>query len=313
MGTRRRIKFLSKRGKSLDDASVKGMGLLAGKGMYASRSPREGFRPLMEESPLTTMLGERPAAEAPTAAPSSRVVILIELACFVMIAFVAGSALLFYGSDSGPQVPALKTLPIPAAPPTLARGNGDSEATGPAALLQQVEPAAAPEDDVGMDTPGASSEAPAASPSPDDLVPTAPQVALAPEPGQDAPASAAAGSGAPAGGRAVAPTSVPAPPPAAFTASPEEIAMLVQRGGELLKTGDIVGARLSYERAARAGSAAAATGVGKTYDPLYLVSAGVRGIQGDPARAAVWYRKAAGAGEAEAEERLRALQFAFPQ
>ena len=87
----------------------------------------------------------------------------------------------------------------------------------------------------------------------------------------------------------------------------------VQRGGELLKTGDIVGARLSYERAARAGSAAAATGVGKTYDPLYLVSAGVRGIQGDPARAAVWYRKAAGAGEAEAEERLRALQFAFPQ
>src|SRR5271170_3558848 len=133
MGTRRRISFLSKRGKSLDDASVKGMGLLAGKGMYASRSPREGFRPLMEESPLTTMLGERPAPEKQSVAPSSRVVILIELACFVMIAFVAGSALLFYGTSSGPSGPAGTT----------------TIATGIAALLQQVEPTAAPGDEDG--------------------------------------------------------------------------------------------------------------------------------------------------------------------
>jgi len=292
MGTRRRISFLSKRGKSLDDASVKGMGLLAGKGMYASRSPREGFRPLMEESPLTTMLGERPAPEKQSAAPSSRVVILIELACFIMIAFVAGSALLFYGTSSGPSGPAGTT----------------TTATGIAALLQQVEPTAAPGDEDGAARARASPEPVVVTPLPPlDAAPSVPQVALAPEPGLEVPADAAGTD------HTVAPTQSPPAPPVAFTASPEEIAMLVQRGAELLKTGDIVGARLSYERAAAEGSGAAATGVGKTFDPLYLVSAGVRGIQGDPAQATTWYRKAAAAGDAEARQRLKALQFAFPE
>ncbi|HUN45731.1 MAG TPA: hypothetical protein VMU85_04390 [Stellaceae bacterium] len=288
MGKRRRITLFSKRGKPPDEVGVRGMGLLAGKGMYASRSPREGVRPLMEESPLTTMLGEHPAAEPPDTAPSSRVVILIELACFVMIAFVAGSALLFYGTTPGTQGPP----------------RHEPEAAGTAALLPQVEPAAAP--DKAGEKP---EEEPAAGGASSKIeLPPPPQVALAPEPRQDVPASSAA-----AGSGAVAP-SAPAPPIAvAVTLPPEEIAMLVERGGELLRTGDIVGARFSYERAAAGGSGDAATGAGKTYDPLYLVSAGVRGIQGDPGRAASWYRKGAAAGNAEAQQRLRALQFAFPQ
>jgi len=288
MGSRR-ITFFSKRGKPLDEVGVKGMGLLAGKGMYASRSPREGFRPLMEESPLTTMLGEHPAPEPPDTAPSSRVVILIELACFIMIAFVAGSALLFYGTTSSTPGPP----------------RHEPEAAGTAALLPQVEPAAAP--DKAGEKPYEEPPAKAASST---IELPSPQVALAPEPRQDVPASSVT-----AGSGAVTP-SAPAPAPpiaAAVTLSPEEIAMLVERGGELLRTGDIVGARFSYERAAAGGSGDAATGAGKTYDPLYLVSAGVRGIQGDPGRAASWYRKGAAAGNAEAQQRLRALQFAFPQ
>jgi len=303
MGIRRRISFLSKRGKSFD-AGVKGMGLIAGKGMYASRSPREGFRPLMEESPLTTMLGEQPAPEMPSASPSSRVVILIEIACFVMIAFVAGSALMFYGVSSGPAGSA------GAPTPTAARDGADGETGGVAVLLQQVEPAAAPGDEEGAATPRGSPEPAVVMPLPPlDSAPVAPQVALAPEPGREIPAGGSATAGA---GPAVAPTPSPPAPPVALSASPEEIAMLVERGAQLLKTGDIVGARLFYERAAAEGSGVAATGVGKTFDPLYLVSAGVRGIQGDPAQATSWYRKAAAAGDIEAQQRLKALQFAFP-
>ncbi len=304
MGIGRRISFLSKRGKSFDDAGVKGMGLIAGKGMYASRSPREGFRPLMEESPLTTMLGAEPAPEAPSASPSSRVVILIEIACFVMIAFVAGSALLFYGVSSGPTGPAEKPTP------TAMRDGADGATGGAAVLLQQVEPAAAPGEDEEPARPRTTSDPVAVTPLPPlDSAPVAPQVALAPEPGREVPAGGAATAGA---GPAVAPTPSPPAPSVALTASPEEIAMLIERGAQLLKTGDIVGARLFYERAAAGGSGAAATGVGKTFDPLYLVSAGVRGIQGDPARATSWYRKAVAAGDTEAQQRLKALQFAFP-
>jgi hypothetical protein len=87
---------------------------------------------------------------------------------------------------------------------------------------------------------------------------------------------------------------------------------LIKRGGELLSTGDIVAARLSYERAA-GGSRAAATGVAKTYDPLFLAQTGVRGLRGDPSRAALWYGKAAAAGDREAQQRLRRLRAQFPQ
>jgi hypothetical protein len=52
--------------------------------------------------------------------------------------------------------------------------------------------------------------------------------------------------------------------------SPREIAGLVARGDQLLATGDIVAARVFYQRAAEHGDAAAATAAGKTFDPLFL-------------------------------------------
>jgi hypothetical protein len=95
-------------------------------------------------------------------------------------------------------------------------------------------------------------------------------------------------------------------PPAA------ELAVLVRRGDEFLTAGDIVSARNFFERAAKSGDAGGALGLGKSYDPLYLRQAGVRGVTGDPTKAATWYRTAATAGNAEAALRLKRLQAAYP-
>jgi hypothetical protein len=110
--------------------------------------------------------------------------------------------------------------------------------------------------------------------------------------------------------------SEPAPPkekpiiaaaPAPAPLAPAEIEELVSRGGQLLATGDIAAARVFFERAAEQGNAAAATAAGKTYDPLYLEEAHVRGIRGDPVAAAKWYRRASAAGDKEADLRMQKL------
>jgi len=100
---------------------------------------------------------------------------------------------------------------------------------------------------------------------------------------------------------------VQATPPRAATADPTLVAALLRRGDALVGVGDISAARLVYTRAAAAGSAVAATALGRTYDPAYLTSIGVRGIAGDPAIAAEWYRRAIALGDAEAGGWLRQL------
>ncbi len=135
-------------------------------------------------------------------------------------------------------------------------------------------------------------------------------------------ATAAGAAGAPpmkqtAAPPAPQPAPAPAPAPAPEIASlplPADVTeALIERGDELLRTGDIVAARLAYERAAAGGNRNAETGVAKTYDPLFLAQRGVRGLRGDPARAALWYGRAAAAGEREAQERLKRLRAQFPQ
>jgi TPR repeat protein len=134
------------------------------------------------------------------------------------------------------------------------------------------------------------------------------------EPGQR-PASVAA-STVPAGSP-TAPEAAPAapldqpPPPLvapADNASAAMIGLLVQRGDASLVEGDIVAARLLFERAAAMGSAAAATAVGATYDIDFLLRAGARGVRADPAAAAAWYRKAAALGDPEARARLARIE-----
>jgi hypothetical protein len=90
--------------------------------------------------------------------------------------------------------------------------------------------------------------------------------------------------------------------------SPAEVTTLLTRGDQFLRTGDIASARLFYERAAEAGIGAAALRLGATFDPRFLSRAGVVGVQGDPAQAAGWYRRARDLGEAAAGERLNLLE-----
>jgi hypothetical protein len=81
---------------------------------------------------------------------------------------------------------------------------------------------------------------------------------------------------------------------------------LLDRGNQLLETGDIHAARLFYERAANE-NAAAALRAGLTYDPGFLMQIGARGIVPDPAIAATWYRRASALGDASAEMLLEQL------
>lgn len=117
---------------------------------------------------------------------------------------------------------------------------------------------------------------------------------------------------APRNSIAAAPTrspraSLPEEPTSSAPASPADADAFARRGDQLLQTGDVVGARLCYERAAAGGMAAAATRVGKTYDPIFLATVGVQGLQGDPSEAAAWYRRGISAGDPEALQRLSAL------
>jgi hypothetical protein len=86
-----------------------------------------------------------------------------------------------------------------------------------------------------------------------------------------------------------------------------EIAALVSRGDSFLSVGDIVSARLFYERAADAGSGSAALRLGATFDPGFLGRAGIRGITGDAAHAASWYHRARELGDPAAADRLKDL------
>jgi hypothetical protein len=84
----------------------------------------------------------------------------------------------------------------------------------------------------------------------------------------------------------------------------EQAAKLLQRGRELLRTGDIAGARLAFQPLADAGNAEAALALGKTFDPQYLARQNVIGIVGDEARARTWYQRATELGSTEAKNIL---------
>ena len=88
------------------------------------------------------------------------------------------------------------------------------------------------------------------------------------------------------------------------TLSPDLIAVLMKRGTEALDLGDLAAARLLFQRAAEAGSAAAATALGKTYDPNFAVSGNAR----DLARAMEWYQKAVALGDPKAANLITRLR-----
>lgn len=100
----------------------------------------------------------------------------------------------------------------------------------------------------------------------------------------------------------------PAAPSGEKAISAAEIAALVARGDAFLSTGDIVSARLYYERAANAGDGHAAMLMAETFDPAFLGRAGVRGVSGDADAAATWYSRARELGDRDAERRAELLK-----
>jgi TPR repeat protein len=98
------------------------------------------------------------------------------------------------------------------------------------------------------------------------------------------------------------------PPVPALAPAPDMIGLLLQRGDTALASGDIIAARMLFERAASLGSATAATRAGETYDIEFLSQSGARGFRADQSAAAGWYRRAAALGDPEARARLARIE-----
>jgi hypothetical protein len=99
----------------------------------------------------------------------------------------------------------------------------------------------------------------------------------------------------------------PSPGKANRTLDPEEIKLLTKQGEQFAAAGDLVAARILFQRAAEAGDVTAATALGATYDPNVLAKLGVVGKGADVEKARSWYRKAESFGSPEASRRLNAL------
>jgi TPR repeat protein len=88
----------------------------------------------------------------------------------------------------------------------------------------------------------------------------------------------------------------------------EEEAVAILRAQDLIAHGDITAARLLYEDLAINGSGAGAFALARTYDPDFLRSIGVIGMQPDLELARKWYEKAKALGNVEASQRLSRLR-----
>jgi len=100
----------------------------------------------------------------------------------------------------------------------------------------------------------------------------------------------------------------PTQPPPNRRLSAAEVASLVTRGDAFLSTGDIISARLFYERAANGEDGDAALRLGATFDPGFLSQTGARGALSDRTQASSWYRRALDLGNPAAQEHLKNLE-----
>ena len=83
---------------------------------------------------------------------------------------------------------------------------------------------------------------------------------------------------------------------------------LLDHGDALLRNGDVVSARLFYERAAGAGDGRAALRLGATFDPEFLGRLGLGKLQANPAEARSWYSRARDLGAVDAKRRLNSAE-----
>ena len=88
---------------------------------------------------------------------------------------------------------------------------------------------------------------------------------------------------------------------------PTHLAYL-ERARALVNANDIAAARLIFTRLASNGIAEAAFELGQTYDPGFLRTVHVAGLEPDPEVARQWYTRAAALGNANAQSRLATLK-----
>lgn len=88
---------------------------------------------------------------------------------------------------------------------------------------------------------------------------------------------------------------------------PSDLAFL-ERARALVMSNDIAAARLIFTRLANNGVAEAAFELGRTYDPDFLKTIPVAGLEPDREVAWQWYKRAAALGNADAKSRLAKLK-----
>jgi TPR repeat protein len=89
---------------------------------------------------------------------------------------------------------------------------------------------------------------------------------------------------------------------------PSEGAILLQKGRDLLASGDIAAARVAFRRSADAGNPEAAMALASTYNPDYLAAHQFLGMRGDRATARALYQRAKELGAADAERFILQMQ-----
>ena len=125
------------------------------------------------------------------------------------------------------------------------------------------------------------------------------------------------------------PAQVPVPAPVVATREPtpqqtvpdfvtrhldaDELASMLRRADDLIKSGDLSSARLLFRRVAEAGDARAAFTLAGTFDPNVLKALGLQDGAPDIALASLWYERAAQLGSADAPRRLQQLATASAQ
>jgi hypothetical protein len=87
----------------------------------------------------------------------------------------------------------------------------------------------------------------------------------------------------------------------------EDKKLLMKQGEQIMASGDLVTARIAFQRAWETGDADAAVALGATYDPIALANLGVAGLSANVEKARMWYQKAESLGSTEATRRLAIL------
>ncbi len=107
---------------------------------------------------------------------------------------------------------------------------------------------------------------------------------------------------------------LPIPPPQSIkvalgSTDMPETQQMISEADSLFKGGDVREARRGYERAwGTDGSAAAAFGLARSYDPVVLSGLALKNAKPDREQAIQWYQRAASAGNPEAAEAIVRLQ-----